>query len=113
MKKIFSLIAVLVLVVCTATSLYAQKKKGAGKIHASQIKGDEHFSSYEYYLAAQEYKLVVDVEPTNYYCVFRLAESYREYFDYASAEKYYKIIIAKDLEQYPLARFWYAITLRD
>ena len=114
MKKVFSLIAVLVLVVCTTMPLYAQKKKkAAGKTHASQIKGDEHFSRYEYYLSAQEYKLVVDVEPENYYCVYRLAESYREYFDYASAEKYYKIIIAKALPQYPLARFWYAITLRD
>ena len=114
MKKVFSLIAISLLVVCTAIPLHAQKKrKGAGKTHASQIKGDEHFSRYEYYLAAQEYKLVVDVEPTNYYCVFKLAEAYREYFDYASAEKYYKIIIAKDLTEYPLARFWYGITLRD
>ena len=114
MKKIYSLIAILVLVAFTALPLHAQKKKkGSGKANASQIKADDHFARYEYYLAAQEYKLVVDVDPTNYYCVFRLAESYREYFDYPSAQKYYKVIITKDLLEFPLARFWYAIMLRD
>jgi peptidoglycan-associated lipoprotein len=116
MNKLRLIISILILVVFSATTSYAQQKKkhmSTGKIHASQQKGDEHFSRYEYYLAAQEYKIVVDEEPSNYYAVFKLAESYREYFDYASAEKYYKIIIAKDLPEYPLARFWYAITLRD
>lgn len=116
MKKISSIIAILILAVFTAMPLHAQKqkkKKGSGKANASQIKGDDHFSRYEYYLAAQEYKLVVDVDPTNYYCVFKLAESYREYFEYPSAEKYYKVIINKAILDYPLARFWYAITLRD
>ena len=114
MKRLSLFIAITALVVFTAMPLHAQKKKkGSNKANASQIKGDDHFSRYEYYLAAQEYKLVVDIDPTNYYCVFRLAESYREYFDYPSAQKYYKIIITKDLLEFPLARFWYGIMLRD
>ena len=114
MNKIVSLIAVFFLVVFATMPLHAQKqKKKKVNPHASQIKGDEHFSRYEYYLAAQEYKLVVDEEPDNYYAIFRLAESYREYFEYKPAEKYYKIIIDKAITEYPLARFWYAITLRD
>jgi len=113
MNKVFSIIPLLCLIVLVTIPSYAQKTKKGTHASEAQLKADQHFSRYEYYLAAQEYKLVIDEAPDNMYATYRLAESYREYFDYANAEKYYKIIISKDLTTYPLARFWYAVTLRD
>ena len=114
----FSLLSILFLCcmyVYTAPA-FAQKKKKSKttkKVSPAQIKGDHHFSLFEFYSAAQEYKSVVDAQPDNMYCTYRLAECYREYFEYANAEKYYKIVLDKDREEFPLSRFWYAIMLRD
>ena len=93
--------------------LFAQQKKKPKKIHPAQIKGDHHYSLFEYFSAAQEYQTVMNDEPNNMYCAFHLAECYREFFDYANAEKYYKMVLDKDRVEYPLSRFWYAIMLRD
>ncbi|MBC7451270.1 MAG: PD40 domain-containing protein, partial [Cytophagales bacterium] len=113
----FSLLSIILLcsVLLYTGPAFGQKKKSKSskKVHAAQLKGDKHYNLYEYYLAAQEYKLVLNDMPDNMYCTYRLAECYREYFDYASAEKYYKKVLDNDLGEYPLSRFWYAIMLRD
>ena len=112
MNRLLHTISILLVAVCTATTLYAQKTKPTNN-SVAKMKGDQHFKNYEYYLAAQQYKLAFEENPSDMYCAYQLAESYREYFDYASAEKYYKLVMTKDNTHYPLARFYYAITLRD
>ncbi|MDR6342119.1 outer membrane protein OmpA-like peptidoglycan-associated protein/tetratricopeptide (TPR) repeat protein [Filimonas zeae] len=44
--------------------------------------------------------------------VYRLAESYRMYFDFNNAEKWYAMSTNFDSIAYPLARYWYGVTLR-
>lgn len=112
MNRLFHIISILLLVVFTAMPSYAQKQKKSNN-SVAKSKGDLHFKNFEYYLAAQQYKIAFEENPADMYCAYQLAESYREYFDYASAEKYYKLVMNKDNAHYPLARFYYAITLRD
>jgi hypothetical protein len=44
--------------------------------------------------------------------VYKLAESYRRYNDYANAERYYAIAAGFDTAAYPLSRYWYGVSLR-
>ena len=44
--------------------------------------------------------------------IVRLAESYVGYNDFANAERYYAIATSFDTADYPLTRYWYAVTLR-
>lgn len=45
--------------------------------------------------------------------VYRLAESYRNYNDFLSAEKWYAQAVQFSTGQYPLARYWYGVCLRS
>lgn len=75
--------------------------------------GDQHFRNYEYYLAAQEYLTAVNEDPEYIYAIYHLAESYRLYFNYDKAQKYYLQVLDKDPSAYPLSRYWYAVTLKN
>ncbi|BAV04145.1 outer membrane lipoprotein omp16 precursor [Filimonas lacunae] len=44
--------------------------------------------------------------------VYRLAESYRMYFDYSNAEKWYGVSTQFDSASFPLAHYWYGVSLR-
>ncbi|KAA2244786.1 OmpA family protein [Chitinophaga agrisoli] len=44
--------------------------------------------------------------------VYRLAESYRQYRDFGNAEVYYGQVAAFNNPTFPLARFWYGVSLR-
>jgi len=95
---------------------YAQKAKPAKKGKDPIIKmkkdpnvmmGDQYFENFEFFTAGGEYKKAIDKNPQNYYAVYRYAEASREYFDYVTAETYYKKTIDEALALFPLARFWY------
>jgi outer membrane protein OmpA-like peptidoglycan-associated protein/tetratricopeptide (TPR) repeat protein len=45
--------------------------------------------------------------------VYRLAESYRNYNDFLSAEKWYEQAVEFNTSDYPLAMYWYGICLRS
>jgi peptidoglycan-associated lipoprotein len=88
-----------------ATSI--RKAREAAKI------ADRYFDNYEYYLAAQEY-LNATIEDQDYlYAIYQLAESYRLYFNYDKAQKYYKTVLDKDSTAFPLTRYWYASMLKN
>jgi len=99
---------------------FAQKKKKKKKDPLVQmkkdlnvIKGDQFYENYEFFAAGEEYKKALDKNPENYYAAYKLAETSREYFDYADAEKYYEITIAKALDLFPMARFWHGFMQLD
>ncbi|MGX5817944.1 OmpA family protein [Chitinophaga lutea] len=96
---------------------------------------DNYFQQKDYYSAAQYYSKALgtfSVKPGEYrpyqldkdgkskqkklkdyeQVVYRLAESYRMYYDYANAEKWYAEAINFDPAMFPLARFWYGICIR-
>ncbi len=74
---------------------------------------DKYFDNFEYYLAAQEYYKAVAEDPGYIYAIYHLAESYRLYFNYDNAKKYYRLVLEKNKEAYPLARYWYANMLKN
>lgn len=98
---------------------------------------DNYFETRDYYSAAQYYNRALgsfkgaspEVKPylpekmaprkgrkfkDHEQMMFRLAESYRMYFDYGNAEKTYAEVLAMPnaSTMFPLARFWYGVTLR-
>jgi glutathione peroxidase-family protein len=91
--------------------LFAQKKDD--KTLNTLISANNHFNNLEYYLAAREYSSVLKVDSNNAYAMYQLAECFRYYFDYKSAEKFYCKVADRFGKQFPLARFWYAVTLKD
>lgn len=131
MKKVVLFILCVAFILAGNLELHAQKKKKKKKSKAkttattSKSKSqpqmddpalkvaDQYFDSYEYFKAAEEYLKVVNNNPKNTYALYRLAESYREYFDYKNAEKYYKKVVDIGLKEYPHSRYWYAFMLKD
>lgn len=73
---------------------------------------DRYFHNNEYFLAAQEYEKVYQYDAQNHYAVFRLAESFRMYFDYDKAENAYKKATEIATKEIPVSRFWYAMMLK-
>ncbi len=73
---------------------------------------DRYFDNYEYFLAAQEYEKAYQYDGANHYALFRLAESFRMYFDYDKAEHAYKKASEIAIKEIPVARFWYAMMLK-
>jgi|GEM_PF-5540066 len=87
------------LFLCTAQSLQAQD--------ISSLK-DEGNGYYEIYQAAQYYQVAVGLAPDDPLVNYRLAESYREIFNYPLAASYYQATLNLDPFSYPLALFYLA-----
>ncbi|MCU0417600.1 MAG: LysM peptidoglycan-binding domain-containing protein [Cytophagaceae bacterium] len=86
------------------------------KVKASpyQTLGDQHFKVNAYYYAIAEYKKVLQTDPNNVHCNFYLGECYRELGKYVDAERHYASVIKNNgLTEFPVARYWYAMMLRD
>ena len=91
----------------------AHKKSGPYKKSTHELAGDKFFEAFDYVKAAEEYKKAYEHDTTHKYALFQLAESYRLYFDYLNAQKYYKEAVKTALHEYPLARYWHGIMLKD
>lgn len=97
--------------------------------------GDIYFEAKDYYSAAQYYNKALGtfkIKPGKVLpytvelrgkesgklkdyevVIYRLAESYRNYYDYGNAEKYYEQVVGfNNNTLFPLARFWYGVSLR-
>ena len=69
----------------------------------------ENYKPYMLQIASKSAKKELNTYET---VVYRLAESYRRYNDFANAERYYAIASSFDTAAYPLSRYWYGVTLR-
>lgn len=78
----------------------------------AEKEGDYYYRHFKYYEAAQSYKEAVEQSPSNYKVVYKLAEAYKAYFNYANAENYYRIVVENAVEEYPMAQYWYAETMK-
>jgi outer membrane protein OmpA-like peptidoglycan-associated protein len=82
---------------------YYNKALGTFKIKSGQI------LPYTVELRGKESGKLKDYEAV----IYRLAESYRNYYDYGNAEKYYEQVVGfNNNALFPLARFWYGVSLR-
>lgn len=111
-----------------ASSQYMSDFKRTGDIYFE--KGDYYTASqyYEKYLSSRQgklnkenykpYQIATVTKPakkeSNSYekTVYRLAESYRLYNDYGNAERWYAVAAGFDSTAFPLAKFWYGVSLR-
>ncbi len=97
---------------------------------------DIYYSKQDYYTAAQYYSKALEnkkdiaknffpyqIDETRHpsksarmheyeELVFRLAESYRQYNDFGSAEKWYAQAVSFNSPEFPLAKYWYGVCLR-
>lgn len=121
MKK-FLLLCSLFVLVAYIDEAFAQKnaeedpyKAGTSVRKAKEAASvaDKYFDNFEYYLAAQEYLKAVNEDPDYVYAIYHLAESYRLFFNYDNAKKYYRLTLEKNKDAYPLARYWYANMLKN
>jgi len=105
-----------------------------GQVKTFKDMGDKAYKNKDYYTAAYYYDKAVQEKSSSaagtavpYFSSrltkkqqeqqmgqlsYRLAESYRNYQNYVQAENWYKQVIEKYEETYPLARLWYAVCLR-
>ncbi len=90
----------LVVFLLITSSVFAQNR--------AEKEGDHHFKHFKYYESALAYKRAYERDTTNYGVAFKLAETYKAYFNYTNAENYYKIVSENALEKYPMSQFWYA-----
>jgi len=126
-----SILPASMLLLCTATAnaqYVNDYKKSADKYYS---KGD-YFSAaayYEKYLEQKKGPKSASYEPytiqgtskdkkadksvlTREDVVYRIAESYRQLHDYGKAEKWYADATRFDQQQFPLAKYWYGVSLR-
>lgn len=127
MKK-FTLICILAL---TGFTPFLQ----AQYIYDYKRTADQYFEQKDFYSAAQYYSKALgtfSIKPGEYrpyqverggkkkeqklkdyeQVVYRLAESYRMYNDFGNAEKYYAESVTFDTSLFPMARYWYGVTIR-
>ncbi|HEY8402751.1 MAG TPA: tetratricopeptide repeat protein, partial [Cytophagaceae bacterium] len=106
LRKYFPIVFALILILQASMVLpvFAQKDD-----YGSIDVANKYFENMEYYMAAQEYEKVLKNNPSHKVALFRLAESYRLYFEYEKAELNYKRLLVIGEKEYPLARFWVGI----
>lgn len=118
----------------TAISLHSSAQFGYNLKRTADI----YFKKGDYYSAANYYQKYlgekkVDAPKTNFppyllasvrekapksqskeyeRVVYNLAESFRQYFDYGNAERWYGEAAGFNNPDYPLARYWYGVSLR-
>jgi peptidoglycan-associated lipoprotein len=111
MKFFFHLWVLSLACLCMAPSrAYAQKAVVSEEY--TEI-GDRYFDNEEYFVARDYYEKAVASNPQNSRALYQLAESLRNFYEYEQAEKAYQKYLTQDKSKaFPLAQFWYAITLK-
>jgi outer membrane protein OmpA-like peptidoglycan-associated protein len=74
--------------------------------------GHTYFEQEQFHLAIRNYKEVVRLQVADTRVDYQLAESFRKTFNYQNAETYYLKVVYADLEQFPLALYYYALMLK-
>lgn len=100
-KKFFLVLTLLIFIVSAVT---AQEKM--------KILGDRSFENGDYFLASEYYQKALEKDAADGELNFKLAECYRNFFDYDKAETYYKLALDQDTEKKTTARFFYALMLK-
>ncbi|MFQ3575536.1 MAG: LysM peptidoglycan-binding domain-containing protein [Cytophagales bacterium] len=101
---------------------FSQAKKSHHHKSVEITQGDKYFDNGDYFLAQEYYLEAIKTFHKDPYVHYKLAESQRLFFDYAKSEENYAIVvdhIEKTFHKhhhhndYPLARYWYAMMLKN
>jgi outer membrane protein OmpA-like peptidoglycan-associated protein/tetratricopeptide (TPR) repeat protein len=74
--------------------------------------GDAYFKREEYFEASKYYLISIKEDANDIYATYMLAESYRNYFDYLNAERWYLKALKVDSTAFPLHKYWLANMLK-
>lgn len=88
---------------------FAQDKRHEDYLRSE---GDNLYKEEQYALAIQYYQELANLSEQKPEVLYRLAECYRKTFSYAEAEAYYLKAYYRAPEQFPLARYYYALMLK-
>lgn len=113
MKNYYSFLVVLFFMSFNYVNADVYAKPKAPKVSANQKKADNYYGLMQYALAIEWYEKTIQDEPNNYAAHYKLANCYLKTFDYAKAEKHYKIVTENAVSTYRDARYYYAVMLRD
>lgn len=98
-----------VLVACMHAGCFAQSGR-----HEAYLRheGDNLYKDEQYALATEYYRELVNLSDQQPEILFRLAECYRQTFNYREAEAYYLKAYYKAPGELPLALYYYALMLK-
>ena len=74
--------------------------------------GNRYFQEQQYHLAIQYYRDALSLNLNDAAVDYRLAESYRNTFNYAEAEAYYLKVLYTGQSAFPLSLYYYALMLK-
>ncbi len=94
--------------VITAEAQQVQKLK---KSKNSKI-GDAYFKREEFFEASKYFLLSIKEDADDVYATYMLAESYRSFYDYLNAERWYLKAMKVDSTAFPLHKYWLASMLK-
>nr|WKN36508.1 OmpA family protein [Tunicatimonas sp. TK19036] len=88
---------------------YSQSLNGgnAGKM------GDQYFEAQQYYRAVQYYLVALKQDSSDYQRAFRLAESYRQQFNYREALPWYTLVHQEASRNFPEAIYYQGLMLKN
>lgn len=95
---------------CCSTTAIAQDTKLKRSKNAKI--GDAYFKREEYFEASKYYLLSVKEDANDVYATYMLAETYRNFFDYLNAERWYLKALKVDSTAFPLHTYWLANMLK-
>jgi outer membrane protein OmpA-like peptidoglycan-associated protein/tetratricopeptide (TPR) repeat protein len=106
MKKSFFIVSVLLMATLTAQS---QERGYYDKLVAE---ASRYFEEEQYHLAIELYNEALALDINDPAVDYKLAESYRNTFNYAEAEVYYLKVLYMGQSKFPLSLFYYALMLK-
>jgi hypothetical protein len=99
----------IILFVLAAVPAWSQKTD----LYAGLVsQGDSFFEEEQYSLAIQFYRDALSLNVSDPAIDYKLAESYRNIFNYPEAEAYYLKVLHTGESKFPLALFYYALMLK-
>ena len=82
------------------------------RYHKFVGEGNRYFQEQQYHLAIQYYTDALSFNINDASVDYRLAEAYRNTFNYAEAEAYYLKVLYTGQNAFPLSLYYYALMLK-
>src|SRR5687768_3356433 len=82
------------------------------RYHKFVAEGNRYFHEQQYHLAIQYYRDAISLDINDAAVDYRLAESYRNTFNYTEAEAYYLKVLYTGQSAFPLSLYYYALMMK-
>lgn len=104
----------IILFVLVSSTLQAQETTVKKEYLTSNVKyANKYLERGEPYEALKYFAKETDENPENHYASYQLGELYYQLFEYKQSQRFYGNVVNKGgLDDFPLARYWYGVTLK-